>query len=99
MRKISNPFFSSLLGGATSGAAGSAGTGQAGQASAAGAVGGVGQGGLNGMAKIKQIYVMQAYQQSIHYALCLVQHGHTYTGGARVLAELASRIWNAPECN
>jgi hypothetical protein len=68
------------LGGAASGAAGSAGTGNAGQATVAGAVGGVGQGGLNGMAKIKQIYVMQAYQQAIHNALCLGQQGHVVYG-------------------
>jgi hypothetical protein len=79
---MSGSILGGALGGAASGAAGSAGTGYAGQASAAGTVAGVGQGGLNGMAKIKNIYVMQAYQQSIHYALCLVQHGHTYTGGA-----------------
>jgi hypothetical protein len=64
------------VGGAASGAAGSAGTGQAGRGTAAGAVGGVGQGGLTGMDKVKQIYVMQAYQQAIHNALCLVDHGH-----------------------
>lgn len=66
--------------GAASGAAGSAGAGNAGRAAAAGAVGGVGQGGLNGMDKIKQIYVMQAYQQAIHNALCLEQQGHVVYG-------------------
>lgn len=28
------------------------------------------------MDKIKQIYVMQAYQQAIHNGLCLVDQGH-----------------------
>jgi len=73
---MSGSIVGGALGGAASGAAGSAGTGHAGQAAAAGAVGGVGQGGLSGMDKVKQIYVMQAYQQAIHNALCLVDQGH-----------------------
>jgi hypothetical protein len=77
------------LGGAASGAAGSAGTGQAGRAAAAGAVGGVGQGGLSGMDQIKHIYVMQAYQQGIHYGLCLVQQGHVIHGPSKQDLECA----------
>jgi hypothetical protein len=77
---MSGSILGGALGGAASGAGGSAGTGHAGQAAAAGAVGGVGEGGLNGMDKIKHIYVMQQYQQAMHYALCLVQHGHPVHG-------------------
>jgi hypothetical protein len=77
---MASSILSGAVGGAGSGAAASAGTGHAGQAAAAGAVGGIGQGGLNGMAKIKNVYVMQAYQQMIHYALCLVQQGHPIYG-------------------
>ena len=77
---MSGSVLGGAVGGAASGAAGSAGGGNAGQAAAAGAVGGIGQGGLNGMDKIKHVYTMQMYQQSTHYALCMVQQGHNISG-------------------
>jgi hypothetical protein len=63
-------------GGAGSGAAAAAGTGHAGQAAAINSVGGAIQGGQNGLNVITNTYAMQMYQQSIHYGLCLEEHGY-----------------------
>jgi hypothetical protein len=71
---------SGASGGAGSGAAAAAETGHAGQAAAKNSVGGAAQGGQDGLDEIKHTYVMQMYQQGIHYGLCLEQHGHVIYG-------------------
>ncbi len=74
-------------GGAGSGAAAAAGTGHAGQAAGINALGGAAQGLQSGLDQIKNTYVMQTYQQALHYGSCLQEHGHVVYGGSE--ADLA----------
>jgi hypothetical protein len=77
---MAGSMLSGAAGGAGSGAAAAAGTGQAGHAAAISAVGGAAQGGQSGLEQIQNAYIMEIYQQAIHYGLCLEQHGHVIYG-------------------
>jgi hypothetical protein len=87
---MASNMLSGAAGGAGSGAAGAAGTGHAGQAAGLNAIGGAAQGGQNGLDQIKNNYVMQMYQQALHYGACLEEHGHVVYGvGPQEEQELA----------
>lgn len=77
---MAGSMLSGAAGGAGSSAAAAIGTGQAGRAAAVSAVGGAAQGGQNGLQQIQNAYLIQIYEQAIHYGLCLEQHGHVIYG-------------------